>query len=330
MASQAKGRSGGDVPDTPYLGLVRDAAFRPVFIMGSARSGTTILYRLLSMTERFNCVTAYHLVKYDELLANHETGRTAAAKEEVSALFARLGITGARFDGVEVSPDFPEEYGFGLTDGSRLQLAPHTLPRFLELCGKVQHVSDPRRPLLLKNPWDSCSFLYIKRVLPQSRFIFIHRNPADVVPSMLDGMRRLLRERNPYHALVARFYDRLMEQPLRLRLARAVFSPRFGLGSRVVRWQVSRTARYFVDHVGALPLEDHVSVRYEDLCRDPETVVNRILKFLGQAENPAVRYREMIRVRARPRGERGDVERESILKQGGLQPYLAFCGYETE
>jgi hypothetical protein len=71
-------------------------------------------------------------------------------------------------------------------------------------------------------------------------------------------------------------------------------------------------------------------VRYEDLCQDPEAVVNRILRFLGEAENHEVKYREFIRVRQRPRGEAGDAGRGALLKQMRLQPYLAFCGYDTE
>jgi hypothetical protein len=320
----------GPAPDAAYLDLLGEAPFRPVFIMGSARSGTTILYRLLTMTGRFNCVTAYHLLNYDELVANHRLGTTEAAKRELGERFRRLGIAGARFDGVEISPDFPEEYGFALTESSRLQLTPRTLPRFLELCRKVQFVSDPARPLLLKNPWDSRSFLYIKRVLPQSRFVFIHRNPADVVPSLLEGMRSLLRDRNPYHALLARFYDRLMDQPLRLRLTRMLFSSRFGMGVRVVCWQVARTARYFLDNVGALPETDHISVRYEDLCREPDAVVNRILAFLGEPGNHEVPYHQFIRVRDKRRRERGDGDPAAILKRHQLGPYLAYCGYETE
>jgi hypothetical protein len=316
--------------DTAHLGLLRETSFRPVFIMGSARSGTTILYRLLSMSGRFNCVTAYHLLKYDEVLARHLDGTTEEGKRELADQFWRLGIAGARFDGVEISPDFPEEYGFALTESSRLQLTPRTLPRFLELCRKVQFVSDPARPLLLKNPWDSRRFLYLKRVLPQSRFIFIHRNPADVVPSLLEGMRALLRSRNAYHALLARSYDRLMDRPLRLRLARMVFSSRFGMGARLVCWQVARTARYFLDHVGALPETDQLSVRYEDLCRDPGAVVNRILRFLGEPENHELPYRDFIRVRERRPRPEGDADPAALLKRLELGPYLAYCGYETE
>src|SRR5918996_1192606 len=139
----------GGVADSNHLGLLRGGSFSPVFILGSSRSGTTILYRLLSMTNRFNCVTAYHLLKYDELLANHRGNATEDVKRELSERFRRLGMAGSRFDGVEISPDFPEEYGFALSPGSRQKLTPRSLPRFLELCRKVQFVSVADRPLLL-------------------------------------------------------------------------------------------------------------------------------------------------------------------------------------
>jgi hypothetical protein len=325
------GRDGrAEPPDAPYLGRLNEVEFRPVFIMGSARSGTTILYRLLTMTGRFNYVSAYHLLKYDELLANHDRGTTEAAKEDLRQLFRRLEIGGARFDGVEVHPDFPEEYGFALSEGSRLQLSARTLPRFLELCRKVQAVADRDRPLLLKNPWDSRSFLFIKEALPGSRFIFIHRNPADVVRSLLEGMRSLLRARNPYHALLARFYDRLMDSPWRVRMTRLLFTERFGLGTKVVAWQVARTARYFLDNVRRLPEGDHLSVRYEDLCRDPAAVVNRVLRFLGEPENHDVPYREFIRERARPRAGTADGDPGRVLRRLQMGPYLAYCGYDAE
>ncbi len=313
--------------DRPHLGRLAGVSFRPVFIMGSARSGTSILYRLLTLTERFNYVSAYHLVRYDELLAHHLAGTTAAAKDRLAERFRELGVAGARFDGVEVSPDFPEEYGFGLDGGYRMELRPRTLPRFEELCRKVQFVSAAGRPLLLKNPWDSRNFLFIKRALPQSRFVFIHRNPADVVPSLLEGMRSLLRERNAYHALLAGFYDRLMEQPVRLALARLMVSRHFRLGARLMSWQTARMARYFVENVHRLDPGDHLSVRYEDLCRDPAGVVGAVLGFLGLPENKAVPYGQYIRARRHHAVATGDGDPSAILRRPALRPYLAYCGY---
>jgi hypothetical protein len=318
----------GHAPDRAHLGRLDNVRFHPVFIMGGARSGTSILYRLLAMTGHFNYVTAYHVIAHDELLTHHIGGTTEAAKQRLAERFRELGIAGARFDGVEVSPDFPEEYGFRL--GSTQRLNPRTLPRFLELCRKVQLVSGADRPLLLKNPWDSRRFLYVKAVLPDSRFIFIHRNPADVVASLLEGMRSLLGNRNPYHGLLAESYDRLMDSPLRRSLARLLFSSRFGLGTRVVGWQVTRTARYFVDNVRSLADADYLSVRYEDLCQSPGAVIRRILGFLGLPDNAELRYEDFIRVRERPRPAGGDGDPSAILRRLDLQRYLAYCGYEPK
>jgi hypothetical protein len=295
--------------------------------MGSARSGTSILYRLLVMTGRFNYVSAYHLIQSRRDPRQPPDGTTEAAKKRLEDRFREVGITGARFDGTEVSPDFPEEYGFHL--GARQQLTPKTLPRFLELCRKVTFTSGAGRPILLKNPWDARRFPYIKAVLPESRFIFIHRNPADVALSTLDGFRSPWARATPT-TRCSPSYDRLMRQPLRRTLARALFTPRFGLGARVVNWQVSRMARYFVDHIGSLAENDYLSVRYEDLCQDPDTIMPRILTFLGLPASPEVRYRDYIRHRPRPRSARGDGDSSAILRRLELKPYLTYCGYEAK
>ncbi|NEN93018.1 MAG: sulfotransferase [Okeania sp. SIO3H1] len=57
--------------DRPYLDLCSKIDFSPIFIMGEHRSGTTLLYKSLVATECFNCVTAYHIIKYDQILSNY-------------------------------------------------------------------------------------------------------------------------------------------------------------------------------------------------------------------------------------------------------------------
>jgi hypothetical protein len=314
-------------PDDALLALCRDVDVEPVFIMGHARSGTTILYQLLVATERFNWVSAYHVIDYDSLLWHHVNGRTAEAKRALEARFASLGIPAARFDGVGIAADSPEEYGFALTDGHVLRLAPRTADRFDELCRKVQRLGVGGRPLLLKNPWDYASFPWIKARWPRARFVFLHRNPAHVVGSMLAGLDTLLAERNAYHALVARFYDRLWQRPRALALVRLALSPRLGLGRQLVGWHVRRTARAFVRHVGELPAADRVSVRYEDVCRDPAREVARILDALGLEPNPHPCYRDLVRPPRTPRPTSED--ERSILRKLRLRPYLAYCGYDV-
>ncbi|MGH9389391.1 MAG: sulfotransferase, partial [Vicinamibacteria bacterium] len=166
----------------------RSTSFRPVFIMGNARAGTTVLYQTLARTGCFNYVSAYHLIRHDEVVDHHMRGTTQKAKLELARLFRDLGIAEARFDGVSVDPDFPEEYGFHL-GRLRFQLTRKTFPKFLELCRNVELVSGSDKPFLLKNPWDYRRFLFVKELLPDSKFIFIHREPADVASSILRAMR---------------------------------------------------------------------------------------------------------------------------------------------
>lgn len=307
------------------LGALEGLTFDPVFIMGNARAGTTILYQTLVRTGCFNYVSAYHLLRYDEILQNHDRGKTEEAKRGLARQFEELGIAQARFDGVGVHPDFPEEYGFHL-GRFRFQLTRKSLSRFIELCRKVQLTSGSERPILLKNPWDYRRFLFLKEVLPQAKFVFIHREPVDVASSLLRSMRTLVEEENAYHALVARFYHRMMGSRWQRFVANRVFRSTFG--AKIVARQFALTARYFVDNVAKLPAGDYVSVRYEDFCDRPREIVGEVLDFLGLTETAPVDYERAVkRPRASIADEASELTRKE-LRRLHLEPYAARCGYD--
>lgn len=300
-------------------------SLRPVFIMGSARAGTTVLYQTLARTGCFNYVSAYHLIRHDEVIDHHLRGTTAQAKRELQRLFQDLGIAEARFDGVNVDPDFPEEYGFHL-GRLRFQLTRKSFPKFLDLCRQVELVSGNDKPILLKNPWDYRRFLFVKEMLPECKFIFIHREPVDVASSILRGMRLLLEEKNAYHALVARFYERMMGSRWQRYLVSRVFQS--ALGAKIVARQFAATARYFVENVGELSPADYVSLRYEDFCARPRAVVAGVLDFLGLEERVPVDYESVVR---KPRASIEDSASQATrqeLRRFDLAPYAARCGYE--
>jgi len=313
--------------DEPYLPLLRDVHFLPIFILGDHRSGTTLLYKLLTATEYFNFVSAYHIIKYDEILYNHVNRREDEAKQALDELFKSLGLKDRIIDGVAVTPDLPEEYSFILPNaGYRPQLSPGNLPGFIELCKKVQFVSDSDRPLLLKNPWDYLNFVYVKTAFPEARFIFIHRHPIHVINSQLRATRSLLSTRNAYVALIARWYAQLFQRPVQLFAMRLLFSSHFGLGLRIATRHVVRATTYFLQHVDSLPKTDHVSIRYEDLCADPETGVVRILRFLGLKQRPSLAYDTFIE--PRPLRLLPEVTRKYDSIRQRLQPYCAYHGYD--
>src|ERR1700744_2718845 len=158
--------------DDRFLHLLKDVTFRPVFIIGDHRSGTTLLYKILSETGSFNVLTAYHVVHYNEILANHCAGREQESKQALAARFNALGLSNRILDSVPVSPDAPEEYGFVLDDSRRPREQPSNKDRMVEICRNLHVTGSKDKLLLLKNPWDVLSFPYLKSCFPDARMIF--------------------------------------------------------------------------------------------------------------------------------------------------------------
>jgi hypothetical protein len=267
--------------------------FDPVFIIGDHRSGTTVLYQALARTGAFTVVTAYHVIRDRDIVPNYMAGREDEARRELADELARRGLTDRIIDGTRVTPDLPEEYGFVIDKAPRPRLRPSTLPALLDLCARLR-LTGGDRPVLLKNPWDVLNFEFVKQSLPRARLIFVHRHPLAVMSSQLAATRSLLAARNEYVAMLSPWYRRLFDQPLRLRLARAMSGR---LGPRVVSRHVKKATRYYVDHIDAMPAADYVEVRYEDLCAAPAATIARVLEFLRLPTDAAARAAEVVHPR---------------------------------
>jgi hypothetical protein len=296
--------------------------------MGDHRSGTSLLYILLDATECFNVVRAYHIIRFHEILANYIDQTEETAKEELSDFLKSAGQSNRIIDEVPVSADLPEEYGFLIDSNSRPKVMARTLPLFVQMCKKVQFVSDPAKPLLLKNPWDYLNIAYLKATFPRAEFIFLHRDPVRLVDSQLRAIRSLLGERSPYAALLSAWYRRLHERTWRLGLTRSLFSPRHGLGFRITQRHVRRATSYFLDVVRNLESDDYIDIRYEDLCADTRSTVEKIRYFLGLSGRADVDYTALIHPRSTPLCP--EVERRSAWLYSQMQGYCQYCNYNEE
>ena len=312
------------IADRPYLDLLSSVDFEPIFIMGFPRSGTTFLYQALVATESFNFVSAYQIIKYDELLYNHFNQIETKAKQELEKIFYSLGINTRGIDKVKVTPDLPEEYAFAISE-YEFNLKLSNLDRFIELCQKIQFISKTNQPLLLKSPYFQ-PFFFIRQAFPEAKFIFIHRHPIPVINSWLKANRTLWLKKNPYVALISKDYQSLVDNPWQRTFKWLSYSQYFELGLRRITKKYIEEVNFFLDNVESLPQQNYISVRYEDLCAQPETTIQNILKFLGLSEKVTLDYEKLSK--PRPLNLLPEVEKKSekILKQ--LQSYLAYCGYD--
>lgn len=313
--------------DRHYAHLLEGVSFLPIFIIGDHRSGTTLLYQMLASTGSFHFLSAYHVIHYDEIVANHVQGRTDLVKQALAQRFAALGVSDRRIDNVVVSPDLPEEYGFIIEDSPRPQLRLANLMRFNEMCRKLRVIGGAEKPILLKSPWDALNFIYLKQIFPAAKFIFIHRHPLAVIDSQLRAIRSMLESRNEYAASVAPWYARLTRSRMRLAAARMIFSPRLPLGQRIALRHVSRMTRYFLQNVDKLPKADYFSLRYEDLCREPRGTMEELLHFLRMPSEVPVDWEKWIRRPTTANRSTAVQKGERILRR--LQPYLHRLGYTS-
>jgi len=316
-----------DNPDSKYLEKIKNISFQPIFILGLHRSGTSILYKILGTTECFNIVTAYHIIKYSELLYNYLNNNEEKAKEELMAFLNAQSQVDRGIDQLKITPDFPEEYGFLLTYRSRpTKLTPKNLPIFIELCKKIQFITDQNKPILLKNPWDFPNFLYIKKVFPDAKFIFIHRNPLHVINSFVRAMKILFGNKNAYATLLSRSYVEIMNIPALHYASKLYFSPNFSIGLLKSIHNSTMATKYFLKNINLLSKEDYINIKYEELCKEPKVNISKIMNFLHLNKKFNIDYDELIKPRKLKLETEVERMKEYIYKK--MKPYFSYFGYE--
>ncbi len=312
--------------DKEHLHLLEHTEFAPVFILGVARSGTTILLKLLAETQCFNYVQSYHIIKYHEIIRNHLHDQEALARESLDKQYQALGISNRGIDHVKVTSSMPGEYGIvlenhnqqsfltikGLLQGAfqkgpnaffdKAKLTPDNLDLFTELARKVQFTGHQDKPLLLKNPWDFNNFLYLAKAFPQAKSIFIHRHPMATLNSQLNGLRTTLTKKIPFFALQSKPLCRIFHTPWMLGLLRwAAVSPltigiRQGMIARDLFWRL----KYFTDNISTMANDRMITLKYEDLCADPAAVMSRICSFLAVKPTVIPDYAALVQPRSQP------------------------------
>ena len=344
--------------DQSYLSLLEDILFKPIFILGSARSGTTILYKLLANTNCFNYINAYHIVNYDRILFDQVNDSQAKSHQTLNELYGRMGVKDRLFDRVSVDSNMPKEYrsiwqnrenlspfqviqevlsnclltgrGLGRSVCSAYQLDPENVELFLEACKKTQFLGSPTKQLLLKNPWDFSNFIYLKKIFPEAKFIFIHRHPLDILNSQLRVAQSTLNLKSNYLTIHSKLYSNLFKGSIiRSILSNLFIAPQFAkIRQALLTKIIASEENFFVDNIVNLPQTDYINVKYEDLCRQPNQVISNILNFVDACPSLNVDYSQLIQPRHLEwLPEITDVSKHQMCQ--ATEKYLHYHGYKS-
>jgi len=314
--------------DKPYLKKIEETTFEPIFVLGLPRSGTSILYKMLTKTNCFNAVTAYHIIRYDQLLHDHLNDLEEQAKEELNEEFRMDGFQDRGIDRLNVAADFPEEYGYIL--GSKLTemyIKPTNVDRFREMGKKIQFISENDKPLLLKNPFDFQNISYIKKEFPNSKFVFIARDPIDIFNSTMRAIHHLVKNKNPYSMRIFEHYQKLYERPMRLQGLRFLFDKLPILPLLAITKVEKKATDRFLRQISDIPEDSYVHVKYEELCSDPQENMEHILNFLDREPDEDMDFSKFISPRETSTEKSVKKMKKYIRKH--MQHYCEYFGYET-
>jgi hypothetical protein len=171
----------------------------PVFIIGHWRSGTTLLHELLTLDEKLYAPNTYQCFNPGHFLLTMKSdkGRLRASARTITRPqdnieindekpqedeFALMMFGAPSFYGYVAFParikSFAKRLFWNQLSTSEQRLWRQSMLRFLASIS----IRETRR-LLLKNPCNTAKIPAILELLPRAKFIYISRNPFDIIPS---------------------------------------------------------------------------------------------------------------------------------------------------
>jgi hypothetical protein len=295
------------------------AVRNPVFILGLHRSGTTILYEMLSAVKQWNTLWAWHIANYDQIRAGGVDHATSQL--QFTDRLRRNGMETRGVDSIKAGPETKEEYCFILDNlGHGNRISRKGLPAFNELCETVQSTFTESRPLLLKNPWDFGNAPLIHELIPSARFVFIHRHPKETISSMWRLMHSVFEKPHPWLMMLSQRYEAATQNRVKRALMRAMVCRTPALFIDSLIWWTKRQCDAYLRSISRLPQDVCVEVTYQQLCNNPNETLARIRERLEVPDN-GVDFSGMISPRQSRCDER--IERRAAMIERKVQNYLA-------
>jgi hypothetical protein len=269
-----------------FPGYRRQEVRQPVFIIGNPRSGTTFLHRLLARDEAtFNTIMTWELSFAPTISQRRLYGLIGRIDRVIGRPLGRLvdAVNRRTLQRGEVHPmglfkaeeddlillyawnstfilgvfPYPDEVLPTILPFDRLPEKREHVMRFYEGCLR-RHLyahGAGEKHFLSKNPVFSSRVDALCETFPDAKFIYLVRNPLDVLGSLASYMRMVWKD------------------------FQGAESP-FPHDDWV--WEAVRTwYRYTLDWLDQAPPENHIIVRFDDMVADPRKTVTAIYEHFG-------------------------------------------------
>lgn len=244
--------------------LTKELSHPPVFILGAPRSGTTLVYQLLSQRYRFAYFTNFSIRLYHA---------------PIIATLLSLPAFSSRLDAVNYQSDYgkteklwePHEGGpfwyRWFPKGEPVYVPPNTIPRsrLVELRGEVIGMSRTvKAPSLFKNTYNSMRIAPLIEAFPEACFLVVRRDPIDIAQSILSARVKIQGDKERWWALQPKEVDEIKLHPYWVQIVEQVYY--------IYQQIESDAAQFGKDHF--------FDVHYEAVCENSHKSLKAIETFL--------------------------------------------------
>lgn len=264
-----------------FPGFRKVVVRRPVFIIGHPRSGTTFLHHLLAQGENVAAFHTWHIL-FPALTARLLLRRWVNYRVKIGKTEVMPEETGHQMALDKIEEEemlFRHNYDTNFTTIGMLSLDEQTYPelqyhdqqpradrmrsmRFLDGCFKRHIRYTGQGQIIAQTHFSTFRLKTMLEFYPDAKFIFVMRNPHQVVPSFLSLLHNSLKFRKGIEAITPELWQRY-------------HSRRFQGMVDLYRYY------YELDKNGELPRERVMTLPYELLRNDLSAAFAKIIAFTG-------------------------------------------------
>lgn len=241
-------------------GLGAQANRVPIFILGSPRSGTTLLYQLL--VENFNVgyLSNLHAKNYSRIvqtekdLPQQESRINSDFESEHGATKGDTGPSEAGDFWYRFFPKYPHQMSSSDATKKRIKELRSVIRLFADTC---------KKPVVFKNVFNSLRIPVLVKAIPEARYILIERDLTDNARSLLVG--RIKRgDINAWWSAKPEGFD-------------AVISKR---PAYQAVWQSAQMNKIAKAELSKLEKDKYFTLTYAEVCANPEKALKDIHSWL--------------------------------------------------
>lgn len=241
---------------------LRNRSMGPIFIIGSPRTGSTILYQILTHFWDIGYISNFECSLHKNIVLASFLSKRIFGERPHGCFTAKYGTTRGRAAPSECGTLwyqwFPKESHFVESH----EIDDSSLNKMKNVVYSV--IAAKRKSLLIKNLNCGQRLRALVKAFPEAQFIFCRRNPLYAAQSLLVARKRVHGSTNKWFSVMPKEYPQLK-----------LLSP----VEQVVA-QIYYIEKQIINDLNRLFPDSYLMIEYEDFCSRPEQELNRVIGFI--------------------------------------------------